>query len=293
MPVTFALDVITRCKNIGAQALTFVGGEPTLYKDLQQLVCAAHELGYSQINLDTNGLLCDAILSIPPQKLHYVRVSLDGPNKALHETVRGTDTYDTTIATIQRLIKHGYNVAITSTVFSFTIDVADQFLTLADDLGIRLINFHTFSEEGFGRTKISWSLRPGEWIAFCDNIQRLACTHETSVWYPPTWTTADRLSSFVAQGFHGCLGCSLDRLSVFPDGTCYLCSVLFDQDVNFAVFTRNGLTLNRGRNEYEMFTEAVFSAESPSLSGCPAEASLRSNPESGLISMCRCWKAQA
>jgi hypothetical protein len=46
-----------------------------------------------------------------------------------------------------------------------------------------------------------------------------------------------------------------------------------------------------------MFTEAVFEAEEPWLSGCPAEAVLvkqgKKKTPDHLISICRLWKSQA
>ena len=38
-----------------ADGVVFTGGEPTLRKDLPQLVALAHELGYSPIQIQTNG----------------------------------------------------------------------------------------------------------------------------------------------------------------------------------------------------------------------------------------------
>jgi MoaA/NifB/PqqE/SkfB family radical SAM enzyme len=257
----------------------------------------AVEIGYSKIFIDTNGLLVQRLKRIPPESLSYVRVSLDGPTPEIHDKVRGAGTYDRTVSSIRELIKSGYSVGITSTVFRFNVHEALALLPLADDLGISLVNYHVFSEEGRGAANPQWSLAPEDWVDFCERLEAVKARYHTSIWYPPTWTTKEKLEKYVAEGYRGCLGCFLDRLSIFPDRTCYVCSVLFDEPVYFGVITDEGFILNRDSNEFEMFTAAAFQAPEPWLTGCPAERVLgthgKTETPAELIPVCRCWKSQA
>lgn len=288
-----AVGIMRNCRKLGAKAITFVGGEPTLHDDLPQFVDAASDLGFNEINLDTNGQNAEGLFKIPPNKLNYVRVSIDGPDAETHETVRGKGTWEKAIATLTALVQMGYKTAITSTIFHFNVDRALRLLQLADGLGVHLINFHAFSEEGLGRSKKEWSLDPSEWISLCNELLAVAPDLRISVWFPPTWTLAENVPLYVSNGFNGCLGCSLDRLSVFPDGRCYICSLLFDQPLHFARFEKDGLRINKEQNEFELFASAVMQAEAPWLSGCPAERVLGRQTDGEMVSMCRCWKMQA
>jgi MoaA/NifB/PqqE/SkfB family radical SAM enzyme len=297
LPYAKAEKIITSCRRLGAEHITFLGGEPTLHPDLPKMVDHAVELGYSQVMIDSNGLVLNRIRKIPAQKLYYVSISLDGATAETHEKVRGRGTYEKTVQTIRKLIEEGYRVRINCTIFRGNIQEAPALLALADEIGVNLVNFHTFSEEGNGIAHADWSLTPQDWIAFYESLEKVKHDYRTSIWYPPTWATRERIQHYVAEGFRGCLGCSLDRLSIFPDGRCYVCSVLFDESVHFGIMTEEGLVLNRENNEFDMFSRASFQASAPWLTGCPAEKVLETHGKeqtpADLISMCRCWKSQA
>lgn len=284
-------------RRLGAEYITLLGGEPTLNPALPRMVEEANSQGYKQVMIDTNGLRPEAVLAIPPSSLYYLTVSLDGASPETHDRVRGDGTFRQTTKSIRRFVQAGYRVRINCTVFKFTLAGAPAILRLAEEMGVQLVNFHTFSEEGLGIGKTDWSLTPSEWIEFYEEVERIKDEFKISIWYPPTWATPERLLHYVASGFRGCLGCTLDRLSIFPDGRCYVCSVLFDRAVHFASITRQGLILNREHNEFNVFSRAAFRAEQPWLTGCPAEKVLDEQGKpatpSDLVSVCRCWKAQA
>jgi MoaA/NifB/PqqE/SkfB family radical SAM enzyme len=291
-----ACRIIRSCRRLGAEYITLIGGEPTIHPDLPKIVAYACACGYKQVMIDTNGIRPDRIMIIPNNQLYSVTVSLDGATSGSHERVRGSGTFARTLGSIRKLVAHGYRVRINCTVFKFSIHEAVLVIKLAEELGVHLVNYHTFSEEGFGFGKSDWSLTPYEWITFCESLERIRKQSSVSVWYPPTWTTQQKLPRYVAEGFNGCLGCSLDRLSIFPDGRCYLCSVLFDRSMHFATITEDGFILNRNKNEFDAFSRAAYFSEHQTLTGCPAEKILeeqgkRINP-SGFISLCRCWKSQ-
>jgi MoaA/NifB/PqqE/SkfB family radical SAM enzyme len=246
--------------------------------------------------VDSNGLTAKRLTQIAPEKLYYISVSVDGATPTTHDRTRGHGTFRRTIATIRELVGLGYRVRINCTVSRANLHEGPAVLALADDLGVLLVNFHVLSEEGHGGRHPEMFLKPEEWIAFYSELEHVRDHYRTAVWYPPTWATAETLSRYVAEGFRGCLGCALDRLSIFPDGRCYVCSVLFDEARHFATITAEGLVLNRESNEADMFFQAAFQAPEPWLSGCPAEAVLERRGKAvtpkDLVSVCRCWKTQ-
>lgn len=46
--------------------------------------------------------------------------------------------------------------------------------------------------------------------------------YKTRVWYQPTFARRDDMARFEAEGDRGCIGRTLDRISVFPDGRAYV-----------------------------------------------------------------------
>jgi MoaA/NifB/PqqE/SkfB family radical SAM enzyme len=297
LPFEKAASIMEYCRRLGGEYITFLGGEPTLHKDLPRMVDHALDLGYIQVMINSNGLLERTIDRIAPEKLHYISFSLDGATAAIHDRIRGEGTFEKTVGCMRRTVEAGYAVRIITTISQINIHEAAALLELADDIGVNMVNFHVFSEEGRGIANPGWSLTPEEWIHFYEYLETIKHEYRTSIWYPPTYATRDRLPSYVGEGYRGCVGCSLDRLSIFPDGRCYVCSVLFDMPYHFAKLTDEGLELNRDCNEFELFTAAARKADEPWLTGCPAEAVLnqqgKKNTPDHLVSMCRLWKSQA
>jgi MoaA/NifB/PqqE/SkfB family radical SAM enzyme len=247
--------------------------------------------------INSNGIREHNIFHIAPEKLHYISFSLDGATAQTHDTVRGEGTYAKTMECIRHSVAARYHVRLICTISQINIHEAEAMLKMADELGVQMVNFHVVSEEGLGAGQEELSLTPQEWVAFYENLETIRHRYRTSIWYPPTYATLERLEKvYMPEGFRGCVGCSLDRISIFPDGRVYVCSVLFDKPLHFGIMGEKGLEINRGNNEFELFTAAMYRASKPWLSGCPAEEILarqgkKSKPDH-LISMCRLWKSQ-
>ena len=127
LPTETWLDLIGRLGDWCAPAgMNFVGGEPLMRKDLEQLMSAAVAQGF-EVSFNTNGYLvtqkraqqiCDAGVSI-------AYVSMDGIRKATVDHSRGREgSHDKAMAAIDRLdalpnprvviaaILHGHNLSL-------------------------------------------------------------------------------------------------------------------------------------------------------------------------------------
>ncbi|WP_239134539.1 SPASM domain-containing protein [Rugosimonospora africana] len=122
------------------------------------------------------------------------------------------------------------------------------------------------------------------------------------MWYQPTYARRERMARYAADGYRGCIGRMLDRISIFPDGRAYVCSFLFDTDLHFANMVDGQVVLNKGTNEFDLFTRVLRTAScgscrvgSACMGGCPAEelvmgqASCAVEPD--IVPVCRLWKA--
>jgi MoaA/NifB/PqqE/SkfB family radical SAM enzyme len=290
-----AKNILKICRNLGARYVTILGGEPTLHPQLVEIVYFANTLGYEQITIDTNGILVHHISDISPALLKYVSVSLDGGTSETNDDIRGDGAFNKSLKGIKWLVDNGYSVRLNCTVTKKNLDDLEQFLDLAESLGIRLVNFHSFTGEGNGRLNMDLDITAVEWHDFCNRLKLVANIRNIAVWYPPTWVSKDELRVLIDEGFRGCLGISLDRLSIFPDGRCYTCSVFFDEDNYFAQYEAGKFTMNRQESEYDQFCKAVYISDSLEFAGCPAENLLRDAGADGtdLYSVCRCWKTHA
>jgi hypothetical protein len=113
------------------------------------------------------------------------------------------------------------------------------------------VKYHVFSTIGTGHLNASMAMTPPEWIEFCDILQHVAPRYDTRVWYQPTYGRRDQMDRYGAEGYQGCIGRTLDRISIFPDGRAYVCSYLFDTKLNFASMADGQFILNPRRQRVQ------------------------------------------
>jgi radical SAM protein with 4Fe4S-binding SPASM domain len=111
------------------------------------------------------------------------------------------------------------------------------------------------------------------------------------------------MTRYQAEGYQGCIGRTLDRISIFPDGRCYVCSYLFDTDLYFAQMDGDRVRLNHGENEFDLFTRPLVESAcggckaSACLGGCPAEEVVMGGSSCAayedIVPVCRLWKSSA
>jgi radical SAM protein with 4Fe4S-binding SPASM domain len=138
----------------------------------------------------------------------------------------------------------------------------------------------------------------------CPSMQWAAPHRRTRAWYQPAYARREQMDRYAAEGYQGCIGRTLDRIPIFPDGRAYVCSYLFDTDLHFARMTDDGqVVLNHGPNEFDLFTDALTRSacggckSAACLGGCPAErvvtgaSSCEAYPD--IVPVCRLWKSSA
>jgi MoaA/NifB/PqqE/SkfB family radical SAM enzyme len=84
---------------LGARRLALSGGEPLLYKDIDQVIKFASSLGFS-IGINSNGILVPKHLKAL-KLLGNLSISLDGENAKIHDYYRGKGSFDKAIAGIE------------------------------------------------------------------------------------------------------------------------------------------------------------------------------------------------
>jgi radical SAM protein with 4Fe4S-binding SPASM domain len=304
MPFEQIADTLRTWRLMGGSKLTILGGEPTLHPDYVRVIQYANELGYEHVITTSNGLepAIRKFRQMNPADFAYVQISLDGGSAQSHDRVRGAGTFDQAVANITELVQRGFDTRIICTVNRMNAGDSLRLLDIADHLGVSLVKFHVFSVIGSGHGAAEWAMPPGEWITFYERLEQIAPQHRTRVWYQPTYARRDRIGHYAAQGYRGCIGRTLDRISIFPDGRAYVCSYLFDTDLHFANMVDGQVVLNKNTNEFDLFTQVIGKAscggcKEPAgcAGGCPAEelvmggASCSVEPD--IVPVCRLWKA--
>ncbi|MCI8363625.1 MAG: radical SAM protein [Eubacterium sp.] len=290
MDIIQAKNILTTCRNLGTTHLTILGGEPTLHNNLLQIIQIAAQNHFDSICIDTNGVCIDKLIQIEPALLHEIRISLDGATSDSNDYIRGDGVFRNVIRNVEKLITRGYNVVFTCTIQKRNINDVLKVIDLAESMDVGKVNFHVMSSEGNGKDIEHLAISADEWRDVCNKIEQYESN--VKVWYPPAWSIKEEIEKYEMQGFQGCLGYSMDRLSVMPDGKAYICSLLFDYPYNFFYFDKEGnLSINKKWNEMDMFFENITSQQKLLEAGCPAEM-LLGEKKMGYVSLCRCWKAQ-
>jgi radical SAM protein with 4Fe4S-binding SPASM domain len=305
MPLGQIVNTLTTWRRMGGSKLTLLGGEPTLHPHYCASIRAAKQLGYEHVITTTNAQLPARrkFQQLEPDDLAYVQVSLDGGSASSHDSIRGDGTFDIALATAVDLTKRGFDTRIICTVNQANRGDVMQLLDIADEIGVSLVKFHVFSTIGIGHGNAELAMTPPEWVAFCETLTHTAPHYQTRVWYQPTYARRDQMERYQAEGYQGCIGRTLDRISIFPDGRCYVCSYLFDTDLYFARMDGDRIRLNQGDNEFDLFTKPLLRSScgdckaAACMGGCPAEEVVMGSSSCAayedIVPVCRLWKSSA
>lgn len=292
-------------KKLGGEKLCFLGGEPTLHPQFEDIVKYANKLKYKIITIDTNGLAISLakLSTLKPSDFSYIQISLDGGSVATNDNIRGKGAFKETLKTIEELCKRGFDVRIICTVNKENLKDCLNILSLADSLGASLVKYHIFSEIGTGKKHNDLLLSPYEWNNFIKRLVKLKGKYKTEIQYQAAYGNKETESTYLKQGYRGCTGRRLDRMSIFSDNRVYICSYLFDTDLNFANIDlkNNKLRVRKEKpNELNLFFNKLKKCDKCNFNkicagGCSAENLIKKNPPcnkyKNFYPICRLWKA--
>jgi radical SAM protein with 4Fe4S-binding SPASM domain len=135
-------DLIDQALAAGARAVSFLGGEPLLRRDLVELV--AHAAGRVTTQVATNATLMDDETAAGLAGLGTkVQVSMDGPDAEVHDGVRGRGAFRRAWAGIERLQRAGAGdkLSLNVALMRPNIDRATEMLGLAAERGVPAVRF--------------------------------------------------------------------------------------------------------------------------------------------------------
>jgi MoaA/NifB/PqqE/SkfB family radical SAM enzyme len=129
-------SLIDQIANLGVLALSFTGGEPTLRKDLPELIYHTGIVHDFMNGMATNGYLLPKLFKEHKMEgLDYILISLDNPTAKLHNKMRGIKVFDRIIESIQLANKRDIKVIISTVVMKDNIHLMDDMCQLAEKLG--------------------------------------------------------------------------------------------------------------------------------------------------------------
>lgn len=131
----------------------FCGGEPLLSPLLKPLVAQITQTWpTAQTAILTNGTIFkDTSISYLKPSLTSFQVSLDGPDEARHDSVRGSGSFKKSLIGIEKMLKYGYEVSILSILSQRTANWIPEYFLLAKRMGVNSQNFTRLIAQGHGK----------------------------------------------------------------------------------------------------------------------------------------------
>ncbi len=114
------LENLRANKPVKPPALQFSGGEPTIRKDLTELIVKAKELGFHHVEVNTNGLRLandpEFAQQLVDAGLSTIYLQFDGLTAEVYEYTRGVDLLDIKMKAIENCRKAGLSLVLVVTL---------------------------------------------------------------------------------------------------------------------------------------------------------------------------------
>jgi len=124
----------------GVLGVDISGGEPLLMRNLPQLAGKLAEDGVA-VSVTTNGWHLARLAEDLADAVDAVRVSLDGPEPASHDALRGEGSFTRAVQGITTATAAGVTVQIHTVLMASTLAHAQRVVDLAHRLGVRGVTF--------------------------------------------------------------------------------------------------------------------------------------------------------
>ena len=114
MDLNMAYDIIDVCNDLDIKNITLIGGEPTIYPFLFDVIKYAHSWGIS-CGIVSNGLQYannEFLNKLIALKIKMVSISLKGENRETFKNVTGVDAFDNVIESIRMCKQNNVKVSV-------------------------------------------------------------------------------------------------------------------------------------------------------------------------------------
>lgn len=128
IPFDVVRDVLGEIRALGGRKVVFTGGEPLLYKGIEELVDHGIGLGLS-MGLNTNGSFLGRQRSLL-DKVADVTMSIDG-GREVHDRIRGPGSFDKVIEGVRLAHEHDVPVHLTVVLHRESLSQIDELLEIA------------------------------------------------------------------------------------------------------------------------------------------------------------------
>lgn len=165
------LSLLAELHSLGTKHIHFTGGEPTLRRDLVDVVRQAKSYGF-KVSMNTNGTLMSKVLAkkLIETNIDCVTFSVDAPNPGLHDKIRGVQgAWSRTVEGIKsmheakKMKKAKTEIKVNTVIMKSNYSVVHKILDLKEKAGYDHITFSPvvlYEGSIFGADKSEEGVRP-------------------------------------------------------------------------------------------------------------------------------------
>ncbi|MCW5198881.1 radical SAM protein [Desulfobulbus sp. F4] len=232
-----------------ASNLVLLGGEPTLHPDLAEIIRAAKALRYA-VTVDSNGFLFhDFLERLRPDELDFLSFSLDGPDAAVNDPIRGEGVFVVCTENLRKAVSLGFHTSLICTVSSLNINHLHRMPALLAELGVRRFFIQVIGLRGKSAAADALQVEPNRWLEVVPETARQAAKLGIHVTFPKVFLEEEEIFS--------CAGLAAENYFIFPNGRVYRCPLCEDYPIH-SLHIENGQLLHRnGLNEDRFFNLSI------------------------------------
>lgn len=233
--------------------LVLLGGEPTLHRDLARVIRLARKMQFGSVTVDTNGYLFNDIIErVAPSDVDYFSFSLDGPDPAINDPLRGKGSFEVCVAGIRKAVARGFATSLIYTVSRANIEHLDRMGPLLKELGVERFFIQVIGLRGQSANHPDGSGADGpgqvgraQWLDVIPRVAAAVADTGITVTYPKV---------FLAPGeTFACAGRVAENYFIFPNGRVYRCPLCEDYPLQSLNFSDDRLVAAPKINEQDLF----------------------------------------
>lgn len=260
------LDLLNEFYKYGAYKVSFLGGEPTIYNDKENVknfgdvIEKVRQIGYKYIRVDTNGQFENLFLDqYKIRLLDEITFSLDGHDEKTNDAVRGKGTYNRCVSNIKYAVSKGYKVQITSCVHKYScpdiyegIENLKKMILFAEQLGVYSINFHPILKVGIDRD--TWientDIMPDTWKSIYEELIRMILDDEFKIKVRIPMRFCQKKNAILSrERYFYCPLEMAERALIMPDGQIKVCAFTIGTNSCVARYDSKAVRFEEKNNE--------------------------------------------
>lgn len=204
------------------------GGEPLLKPEFFPLLAHLNRKeAVAEVGIITNGLLLDRALSeklASISKMKQIKVSLDGPNAMMNDSIRAAGTFDRVAQNISSLRKEGrLEMTVMFTVMKRNFRGLPSLIRLCRDWGLAGMILERFIPWGRGRGISHEVLERNDWRELLESLYNFFSIDLAERGFLPYQAFQIDLSGKEPELMGAPCVLGTEGLCIMPDGTVYPC----------------------------------------------------------------------